>query len=67
MGLYDALGVRPTHLDLQDGGVPFGSLGLRTLVTHNGGALSPANNQLRLAEEQRLREEAAYFSSVSFT
>lgn len=51
MGLYDALGVRPTHLDLQDGGVPFGSLGLRTLVTHNGGALSPANNQLRLAEE----------------
>ena len=51
MGLYDTLGVRPTHLDLQDGGIPFGSLGLRTLVTHNGGALSPANNQLRLAEE----------------
>ena len=48
--MFDTAGVRPTHLDLTDGGVPFGVLEPRTVVVHNGGACSPANNQLRLAE-----------------
>ena len=50
MGLFDTEGVRPTHLDLADGGVAFGRLEQRTVVMHNGVACSPANNQLRLAE-----------------
>jgi hypothetical protein len=51
VGLFDTEGVRPTHLDLADGGVAFGRLEQRTVVMHNGGACSPANNQLRLAEQ----------------
>ena len=52
VGVFETDGVRPTHLDLTDGGVPFGVLEPRTVVVHNGGACSPANNQLRLDAPQ---------------
>ena len=62
VGLFDADGVQPTHLDLSDGGMPFGCLEARTVVVHNYGALSPANCQVRLVAT---RPSLVRFTSVA--
>lgn len=47
MGIYEPVGVAPVHQDLQDGGVPFGALGARSVITH-GRRFSPNNANFRI-------------------
>lgn len=63
VGVFDTDGVRPTHLDVTDGGVSFGALEPRTVVMHNGGACSPANNQVRLVDA--LQPSVVRFTAVA--
>lgn len=53
MGLFDTVGVRPVHQDLQDAGVSFEHLSERTVVVH-GMAFSPENAQFQLAGDRRV-------------
>jgi len=47
MGLFEVSGIKPVHLDLVDGGIPFESTMKRTVVIHHS-AFSPENAQFQL-------------------
>eukprot|EP01127_Copromyxa_protea_P010675 TRINITY_DN2615_c0_g1_i2.p1 TRINITY_DN2615_c0_g1~~TRINITY_DN2615_c0_g1_i2.p1 ORF type:complete len:148 (+),score=28.47 TRINITY_DN2615_c0_g1_i2:492-935(+) len=50
MGVFDAQGITPVHLNLVDGGVPFEGVEKRNVVIHHG-AFSPENAQFQMDDK----------------
>lgn len=59
VGVFEAHGVAPVHLDVPDGGTPFGELGKRSCIIH-GRCFSPCNANIRF--DTSVTDTAVFFT-----